>query len=371
MTAAIRVLVVDDSVVARQWVVRTLETEPGVQVVGVAANGEEGLTFARRLAPDVITLDVEMPILDGIGMLRRLMAERPTPVIMVSSLTTAAAAVTIEALELGAIDFVTKPSADRAEQHRAAADLRTKVLMAGSIAPGRIRPSQLAGPTVAPRTSVSPRSPDRVATVAHRIVVLCTSTGGPTALRALIPRLSPALGAAVIVIQHMPAGFTEPLAARLDAASTLSVQEAVDGQPLVADRVVVAPGDRHLMVSADGLVRLSGLPRVNGVRPSADITLQSIAGTWRERVLVVVMTGLGSDGREGARAVKANGGTVISQDESSSLVHGMPGAVIAAGLADAVLPLDGIPEAIAEWSRPDWPGRRPQAVASTSVDDAT
>lgn len=354
MTPATRVLVVDDSVVARQWVLRALAAEPGVQVVGVAANGQEGLAFARSLTPDVITLDVEMPVLDGIGMLRALMGERPTPVIMVSSRTTAAAAVTIEALALGAVDFVTKPSAERADQVQAAEDLRAKVRMAGAIAHGRIRSSHLAGPTRVRRASTPAPPTDGPATAPDRIVVLGTSTGGPTALRALIPQLAAPLGAAVIVVQHMPAGFTEPLAARLDAASTLPVREAADGQRLVTDRVVLAPGDRHLMVSAEGLVRLSGLPRVNGVRPSADVTLQSIAATWGERVLAVVLTGLGSDGREGARAVKANGGRVISQDEASSLVYGMPAAVMAAGLADDVLSLDDIPAAIADWCGAGW-----------------
>jgi two-component system chemotaxis response regulator CheB len=345
----IRALVVDDSRFARRWIIRALEDDPGIHVVGVAGDGREGLARVADLQPDVITLDVEMPVRDGLAMLRELMSVRPTPVVMVSSTTTSAAAVTLEALAMGAIDFVTKPSADPADLERAAAELRERVRIAASMTQAQL--------TRARSESVEQLAPEAAGTpttdgaVASRLVVMCCSTGGPTALRAVVPRLPTPLGAAVVIVQHMPAGFTAALASRLDVLSTIAVQEATDGQRLTDDRVVVAPGDRHMVISADGTVRLSGLPRVNGVRPSADVTLQSVAAAWGERLLAVVMTGIGADGREGARAIRANGGRVIGQDEASSLVHGMPRAVIDAGLADQVLGLEELPAAIAGWIR--------------------
>ena len=355
MREPVRVLVVDDSAVIRRWLVRSLEIDPGIQVVGEAGDGAEGLRLVAELTPDVVTLDVEMPVLGGLETLRRLMAERPMPVVMVSSKTIYGAAVTLDALAVGAVDFVTKPAAEPDDQERAAVELREKVRTASGVRP---RMSSASVATTLPRVPSRRLPGDRAAGPAtsgggrpRRLVVISSSTGGPAALRKVIPELSPDLDAATIVIQHMPAGFTTALAERLDAVSAIPVREAEDGERLVAGEVVVAPGDHHLLVSPDGFVRLTGLPRVNGVRPSADVTLQSTASSWADQLLAVVLTGIGADSREGARAVRASGGHVISQDEATSLIHGMPRAVADAGLSNEVLPLDEVAAAITAWSR--------------------
>lgn len=386
--APIRVLIVDDSAFMRHALGRLLNEVAGLEVVGAASNGEEGLALARELRPDVITLDVEMPILDGLGMLKRLMLETPTRVVMLSSRTTQNAQVTLDSLEFGAIDFVPKPSGSlsidigrvgeelvgkiRAAaamseasflRHRQVAAMNltlannaaaktaaafaaaSSVQPAGSTTGTDRRPHPRALATVPARRP--PRSTTRV--VAAKLVVVASSTGGPSALQTFVRGLPDHLGAAVALVQHMPPGFTASLAARLDAVGQLRCSEATSEDTLVEDEMLVAPGDRHLICSTSGRIQLVHLPPVNGVRPAADVTLQAVAPIWRDRLLCVVLTGMGVDAREGARAVKQHGGTVIAQDAATATIYGMPAAVAEAGLTDRVLPLHQIAGAVASW----------------------
>jgi two-component system chemotaxis response regulator CheB len=362
---SIRVLVVDDSAFMRHALGRLLGEADGLVVVATAADGEAGLAAVRTLRPDVVTLDVEMPVLGGLDMLRRLMVEQPTRVVMLSSLTTDGARVTLDALAAGAIDFVAKPGGSLSvDIGRVGEELVAKVRAAAAMTEAgwlahRSRIARVAVPAVRPASpgtdaaapGTKPPPPfSRPAVTARRLVVIASSTGGPSALQAVVSRLPAALDAAVVVVQHMPPGFTASLAQRLDDAGPLHVHEAAANDVVAADRVLVAPGDRHLISSLSGRVQLVGLPPVNGVRPAADVTLQAVAPVWRERLLAVVLTGMGHDGRDGVRAVRDHGGTIIAQDEASSTVWGMPGAVVEAGLADRILPLDRLGAAIADWA---------------------
>jgi two-component system chemotaxis response regulator CheB len=389
--APIRVLIVDDSAFMRHALGRLLNETPGLEVVAAASNGEEGLAMARDLRPDVITLDVEMPVLDGVAMLKRLMLETPTRVLMLSSLTTQNARVTLDALEFGAIDFVPKPSgslsidigrvgdelvskiqaaAGMSEaaflRHRqvaamnvtlaeAAAAKAAAVAAAAAAAPP---PSSTAAvPAVAPGSrlravaNLPPRRPPRTGPriAADKLVVVASSTGGPSALHAFVKGLPVHLGAAMAIVQHMPPGFTASLAARLDFVGQLRCSEATSEDVLVEDEILVAPGDRHMICSTSGHIQLVHLPPVNGVRPAADVTLQAVAPIWRERLLCVVLTGMGVDGREGCRAVKQHGGAVISQDAATATIYGMPAAVAEAGLSDKILPLHQVAAVVAGW----------------------
>lgn len=392
--APIRVLVVDDSAFMRHALGRLLSETPGLEVVGSAANGEEGLALARELRPDVITLDVEMPVLDGLGMLKRLMLETPTRVVMLSSLTTANATITLDALEYGAIDFVPKPSgslsidigrvgdelvgkiqaavgmseaaflrhrqvaamnltlADNAAAKAAAADAAAGAVRDAGRTPSAPPPGREPSTRIRSITGMQPaRRPPRTGArvVARRLVVVASSTGGPSALHTFARGLPEHLGAAMAIVQHMPPGFTASLAARLDSVGQLRCSEATSEDILVEDEILVAPGDRHMICSTSGRIQLVHLPPVNGVRPAADVTLQAVAPIWRDRLLCVVLTGMGVDGRDGCRAVKQHGGTVISQDAATATIYGMPAAVAEAGLTDKVLPLHQIAAAVAVW----------------------
>jgi len=367
---SIRVLVVDDSAFMRHALVRRLDVADGIEVVGSAANGELALGLVATLHPDVITLDVEMPVLGGLAMLQRLMVERPTRVVMVSSRTTAGAQVTLEALAAGAIDFVAKPDGassihigrmgdDLVARIRAAAGMsetswaahrgRAARAIASATARDAAGPmaSAIANAPAAPQAQPASRPGPTV--TARKLVVIAASTGGPTALQVVVGSLPAGLDAAVLIVQHMPAGFTASLAKRLDGSGPLAVREAAADDRIGAAEVLVAPGERHLISSLSGRVQLVGLPAVNGVRPAADVTFQAVAPIWRERLLAVVLTGMGHDGRDGVRAVRSHGGTVVAQDEATSTIWGMPGAVVEAGLAQYVLGLEQIGPAIAAW----------------------
>jgi two-component system chemotaxis response regulator CheB len=397
--APIRVLICDDSAFMRHALGRLLGEASNIEVVGVAANGEDGLRLARELRPDVITLDVEMPVLDGLGMLKRLMLESPTRVVMLSSLTTENAQITFDALEFGAIDFVPKPSgslsidigrvgeelvgkieaaASMSEaaflRHRQVAAMNLTVINnAAAKAAQAGQPAPMAAPTgyvprnhppVAPATPKRPpRTGPKIA--ARKLVVVASSTGGPSALHTFVKGLPSELHAAMAIVQHMPPGFTASLAARLDSAGQLRCTEATSEDVLVEDEILVAPGDRHMICSTSGRIQLVHLPPVNGVRPAADVTLQAVAPIWRDRLLCVVLTGMGFDAREGARAVKQHGGTVFSQDAATSTIYGMPAAVAEAGLTDLVLPLHLLAAAVAKWCT----GEKAEAAEPSSQSD--
>ncbi|MCM3661936.1 chemotaxis-specific protein-glutamate methyltransferase CheB [Georgenia satyanarayanai] len=357
---SVRVLVVDDSVVIRRLVTQALGADPTIEVVGVAANGRLALGKVEQLAPDLVTMDIEMPELDGISTVRALRAAgHRMPIIMFSTLTERGAAATLEALAAGATDYVAKPSGVGGLQEglrRVAEELVPKV---HALVPGRRRTERLASvPTTATAVATPPaattRGPVRLRpatprTTPVRAVVLGSSTGGPAALAELVAGLTEAPPVPVAIVQHMPAVFTRQLADRLDRIGPATVVEASDGETLLPGHVYVAPGGRHLLVAAErgGLrARLTDTPPVNYSRPSVDVLFRSAVAALGGELLAVVLTGMGADGAAGSGQVADAGGTVLVQDEATSVVWGMPGATAAAGHAHAVLPLKEIASAM-------------------------
>ncbi len=354
-----RVLVVDDSVVVRRLVTDALSREPRIDVIGVAANGRIALSKIEQLAPDVVTMDIEMPEMNGIEAVRAMRrAGHRQPVIMFSTLTERGAVATLEALAAGATDYVTKPANVGSVQQslaQVADELVPRILAlaparrsAPPAAPAAGRPAGAPAARLAivrpPVRLQPPRGPHPV-----RLVVVGSSTGGPEALSRVVTAL-PALPVPVAVVQHMPPVFTRQLAARLDRLGPSRVVEAGPDEPLLPGHVHIAPGDHHLVLRprADGLrTALDDGPPVNFCRPAVDVLFRSAVAAVRGDVLAVVLTGMGADGRAGAEAVVGAGGTVLVQDEPSSVVWGMPGAVATAGWAHGVLPLDDVAAAIA------------------------
>jgi two-component system chemotaxis response regulator CheB len=331
-TDPIRVLIVDDSLFVRHTLRKHLDADPEIHVVGEASDGLIALEKVQELAPDVITLDVQMPRLDGLETLERLMDARPTPVVMLSALTQRGARVTIQALMRGAVDVVAKPSQALNVQD-VMDELIAKVKTAASLSPAQLLP-----PGARPRPVVARGVPQRFRP-GDPLIVIGASTGGPRALQQLLPQFPAEVAAGVVVVQHMPMGFTRALAQRLDRVSALNVQEAADGDRLAHGMALVAPSGYHLRFAGVRKVALDQGPRRNGVRPALDVCLESAAERHGASVIGVVLTGMGRDGLEGARAVKAAGGTVIAEHYTTSVVYGMPRSVVDAGLADHVLPL--------------------------------
>jgi two-component system chemotaxis response regulator CheB len=336
----IRVLVVDDSAFMRHTIARHLADDGRIEVVGTARDGLEALAQVGALRPDVVTLDVEMPRLDGLATLRRLMAERPVPVVMLSSATQDGAATTIRALELGAVDFVPKPSGSLSlDLYKVKDQLRAAIRRASLSRVPRSGPPVPAvrhGRTSTPGTAV------------ERVVVIGASTGGPRALAEVVPALPADTPVALLIVQHMPAGFTRSLAERLDERAQIRVREAQAGDALTPGLALVAPGGYHLTLDATRRVRLHRSPPVHGVRPSVDVTLQSVVNAYGRRTVGVILTGMGTDGSVGAALIHEAGGTVIAEDASTCVVYGMPRAVVEAGTADRVAPLSRIAQSIME-----------------------
>jgi two-component system chemotaxis response regulator CheB len=340
------VMVVDDSVVIRRLVTQALEQDATIEVVGTASNGAIGLQRIPQFNPDVITLDIEMPDMNGLEMLRRIRREYPQlRVIMFSTLTERGAAVTLEALTLGADDYVTKVS-NEGSLDRSMARLRDEMIpkikqffrMAGQSAAA----APANGSTV-PAVGAKPIAPSLK--LKPKVVVIGVSTGGPTALAAILPSLPASFPLPILLVQHMPPLFTRLLAERLNATCPLTVEEASDGDPVEAGKILIAPGDFHMKVaSRGGVIRicLDQSPRQNSCRPAVDALFASVAELYGGAVLSVVLTGMGQDGLHGVKLLKARGARVLVQDEASSVVWGMPGAVVTAGLADRVLTLDDV-----------------------------
>jgi two-component system chemotaxis response regulator CheB len=332
----ISVLVVDDSTVIRRLVTDVLSSDPGIQVVGTAPNGKIALEKIERLNPDLITLDVEMPVLDGVSTVRQLRRTRPKlPVIMFSTLTSVGADATLAALAAGASDYVTKP-ANVGSFAESLASVREQLLP-------RIH-ALCAKPLyrMRPQKPIEPKRSTPASTEQIQAVVIASSTGGPEALRTVLTALPGSLPVPVLVVQHMPPVFTDMLAKRIDASSQVRVAEAVNGEPLQPGRVYIAPGDQHLevvRVAGQLRTRLHDGPKENHCRPAADVLFRSASKTYGGAVLGVVLTGMGQDGKRGSEALVAGGARVIAQDEQTSVVWGMPGVVTEAGLAEAVLPI--------------------------------
>ena len=346
----IRVLVVDDSVVIRRLVTRALEEDAEIEVVGTAANGAIALQRIPQFNPDLLTLDIEMPEMDGLETLRRLRRDYPQlRVIMFSTLTERGAAVTLEALTLGASDYVTKAS-NEGSLDRSMARLREELvpkIKQFFILPGRSRAAARPEPAqvqVAPslwRSTPFPQS----AKARPKAVVIGVSTGGPTALGAILPQLPAEFPLPILIVQHMPPLFTRFLAERLCSSCRLSVKEASQGDQVVAGKILIAPGDFHMKVASNGgaaRVYLDQSPPQNSCRPAVDALFSSIGEAYGGAVIAVILTGMGQDGLRGAQVLKAQGASILAQDEASSVVWGMPGAVVNAGLADRVLPLDQV-----------------------------
>ncbi len=350
MDRPLRVLIVDDSALMRHRLSGIIDAAPGYEVAGRAANGEECLAQLPALRPDVVTLDVEMPGMDGLTTLRHIMAARPTPTIMVSSLTESGARTTLEALSLGAIDYLTKPTSGKLDTASAFRDeLLRKLTMAAAARLPRVPGAVLGQPRpglVVPRPPVPIGARGR----ARSLVVIGSSTGGPQALDHLFGSLSPDLTATFLVVQHMPPLFTRSLAARLGRRNGMSVREGEEGDELAPGQVLVAPGGSHLTIGRDHRVHLDDGPSIHGVRPAIDRTLGSIAENWRGPCMVVILTGMGVDGAAGAKALRGRGVDVVAQDEETSVVYGMPRAVVEARAASSVLPLEGIAPAIERWA---------------------
>ncbi|MFA0888288.1 MAG: chemotaxis response regulator protein-glutamate methylesterase [Synergistales bacterium] len=339
----IRVLVTDDSAFVRTLLADCLAENPDVEVAGTARNGEEALAKVRKLAPDVITLDVEMPLLNGIETLERLMRETPLPVIMLSSLTSKGAETTIRCLEAGAFDFIEKPVLRGGEGLTAfRRTLAEKVRAAArSGATARMRAKNR------PADACFPRAEDPLFLPWNRadLILVAASTGGPRALSTLLAGLPADFPCPVLVVQHMPKTFTAPFAGRLDQISPLRVVEAYEGFKPVAGTVAIAPGDSHLLLKGTKgnlTCSLSALPPVNSVRPAADILFQSAALIPDLCPITVILTGMGRDGTEGVRALKRHKTVVLAESEESATVWGMPRAAREAGLVNRMLPLDRI-----------------------------
>ena len=380
---AVKVLVVDDSGFFRRRVSEILSSDTTIQVVGTATNGKEAIEQALALKPDVITMDYEMPMMDGITAVRHIMQRCPTPVLMFSSLTHEGARVTLDALDAGAVDFLPKNFEDisrnpdkvkqmlcekvhsisrsnRRSTGFGAAPVATPAAPSPAPAPGALRspaPAAVAARPAAARpltgTSTHPAAAHHAPAPAthhspapkrkaYKLVAIGTSTGGPVALQRVLTQLPANFPAPIVLIQHMPAAFTKAFAERLDKLCRISVKEAEDGDILRPGLALLAPGGKQMMVDGRGAVKiLPGDERLN-YKPCVDITFGSAAKSYGDKVLAVVLTGMGADGREGARLLKQGGSHIWAQDEASCVIYGMPMAIVKADLADAVYSLDDI-----------------------------
>jgi two-component system chemotaxis response regulator CheB len=343
----IRVLVVDDSAVMRKLISNLLGRDPNIEVVGTAIDGDFALSKLETMKPDVITLDVDMPRMDGLTALRHIVTKHKVPVVMLSSLTTRGAMLTMQALEIGAFDFVCKPksSAQIGEMfeeliHKVKGAARSRtILFTGPLS----LPSE---PKAKPVVSEAARKPGR-ANRRHskKIIAIGASSGGPHALRYLLPRISPELDAGILIVQHMMESFTSSFVRWLDEICELEVLEAREGDAILPGRVLVAPGQSHMIVRRTATGGETGLEQgkpVSGHRPSVDVLFQSVAEEYGAQAVALIMTGMGSDGAQGMGAIRMAGGHTLAQDKESCSVFGMPRVAIENGFVDTVLPLKDI-----------------------------
>jgi two-component system chemotaxis response regulator CheB len=345
-------LVVEDSVVVRRMIVDALATEPGIEVVGTAADGKIALSKVDHLKPDLITLDIEMPVMDGLETLRHLRRTHPRlPVIMFSTLTQRGAVATLDALAAGASDYVTKP-ANVGSVGSSSRTIREQLVPRIHVLGGKGKTPPAGRASATARLLPPAAAPAGPATVrrstsagAPKVIAIGASTGGPDALARLLAELPAQLPVPVLVVQHMPPVFTKMFAERLDRQSPLRVVEAQDGVVIEPGVVYIAPGDRHLLVVQRGagvVTRLNDAPPENSCRPAVDVLFRSVARIYGSASIATVLTGMGQDGRRGGAELSAAGAELVAQDEQSSVVWGMPGAIVNNGLANTVLPLDEI-----------------------------
>jgi two-component system chemotaxis response regulator CheB len=338
MTPPVRVLVVDDSALMRKLIPQILQSDSSIQVVGTAMDGNFGLKKIEEVKPQVVTLDLDMPGMGGLDMLKEIMVRHPVPVIVVSSHSTQGASVTLQALSMGAFDFVAKPIDVSANMPEIARELIAKIKAA----------AQSRRVTIAP--PLEPQKPSQKTTLetktqASRIVVIGISTGGPQALQYLLPQLPKNFPGTIVIVQHMPEGFTDMFSRRLEEICAITVKEAQSGDLLLAGRALICPGNRHIKVKRlpmGDVAVLNDEPRVNGHRPSVDVLFKSVAEEFGEKSIAVLMTGMGEDGAQGLGLVKKAGGMTIAQSEDSCVVFGMPKAAIERGYAVRVIGLDAL-----------------------------
>ena len=335
MKKPIRVLVVDDSALMRKLIPQMIERDGSIQVVGTAMDGEFALEKLPELKPDVVTLDLDMPRMDGMETLRKIMRKDPKPVIVVSAHSKDGALATFKALSFGAMDFVTKPHDPTSHMDQIAFELITKIKAAA-----KSQIVKFPAPLPKPRKT---RSTAHHGEAPTKVVAIGVSTGGPQALHYVLSQLPADFPGTILIVQHMPEGFTEMFAKRLDETCAVEVKEAKSGDLLVPGRVLVCPGNKHMKVKRmplGDIVLLNDAEKVNGHRPSADVLLQSVATEFGDRALGVLMTGMGEDGAEGLGAIKDSGGSTIAQAEESCVVYGMPRAAVERGYAQRIVTLD-------------------------------
>ncbi|MBE9503917.1 MAG: chemotaxis response regulator protein-glutamate methylesterase [Proteobacteria bacterium] len=346
----INVLVIDDSAFMRKAVSKMVESDPEIKVIAVARDGEEGIKLVKHLKPDIITLDIEMPRMGGLEALQHIMAEHPTPVIIVSSLSKEGAKVTLDAMDMGAVDFIPKNLTNAAiDVIKIQNELIEKIKTFAGKRLSRVKPKDGSEKEVVQHLSI-PKGlipfGARATILKTAVVAIGTSTGGPKALQDVLPKFPADFPVAILVVQHMPKAFTGPFAERLDKACQIHVKEAEDGELVRASVAYVAPGNIHMKVvrrkSTEVSIELTGEPADLLYKPSVTVMMNSVADVYPGRSVAVMMTGMGSDGLDGMRAIKEKHGRTIAQDEASCVVYGMPKAVVDAGIIDKVVSLDKI-----------------------------
>lgn len=342
----LNVLVVDDSAFMRKVIADMIQLDNDLKVIGTAKNGQEAIEKIKELSPDVVTMDVEMPVMDGITALKIIMDEMPLPVLMLSSLTKEGADATVKALELGAVDFITKPSSIfKMNTEDMKAQLHEKLKMASK---ANMKSKHVLKPQNTVNINKNAFAAEKSTNVRY-IVAIGTSTGGPRALQSVIPYLPKNIPASIVIVQHMPPGFTKSLAERLNNLSEIEVKEAEDGSILLPGHAYIAPGDYHMKIirsSNTFKIKLTKDSPVSGHRPSVDYMMNSLAQLELGNVIGVIMTGMGSDGAEGMKNIKLQKGITIGQNEETCVVYGMPKSAVNLGCVDMLVPLEDIAESI-------------------------
>lgn len=346
----IKVLIADDSAFMRKLLSDLLAAEPDFTVIDTARNGKDAIEKVKRLKPDLITMDIEMPVLDGIKALEIIMQEAPTPVVMISSLTKAGAEATVRALELGAVDFVAKTAGPICNIGDISTEIVTKCRAAVKANFKLLIPKQSAVIKTVATTPIQAK-PLTISTFSkglnlnEQLVAIGTSTGGPRALQEVLTKLPGNLPCGVIIVQHMPPGFTKSLSERLNSLCALTVKEAQNNDVIQPGLVLIAPGDYHMLIEREGnksIIKLNQNPPIGGHRPAVDPMLESVAKIYGHRAVGVILTGMGHDGAKGMQSIKNMNGYTIAEDQSTAVVFGMPKSAIELGVVDKIAPLSAI-----------------------------